>query len=284
MRDCGLSCVCAPYCAISAGCVCLSACHLPFPSLLIISTRCTRYLSSLSAATSRSHRSLHAGMEESSAAHSRDAASAAATIATAAGTKRKRQEEENGSAGIAADASSSMSDTGGVKREVDSTDAAVKQEPHAQQEDAHADESDVTLAKRARADAPIKTDEPAVKREQGAEEATPAAASPASSDSEEEDDFRPSFAGLGSKPAASASSSSAAAAAGSSSGATASSAASSRGAAAGAGEDIGARLLRLAGYSGEGGLGKHGTGIVEPVKSSTQMGVEGIGFDMPVKK
>ena len=47
---------------------------------------------------------------------------------------------------------------------------------------------------------------------------------------------------------------------------------------------LGARLLKLAGYSGTGGLGKRGTGIIEPVRGSTQIGQEGLGFQAPIKR
>lgn len=47
---------------------------------------------------------------------------------------------------------------------------------------------------------------------------------------------------------------------------------------------IGAKLLRLAGYSGAGGLGKRGSGIAEPVAASTQLSTEGLGFQGAVKR
>lgn len=41
---------------------------------------------------------------------------------------------------------------------------------------------------------------------------------------------------------------------------------------------IGSRLLKLAGYSGTGGLGKRGSGISEPIAASTQLSTEGLGY------
>lgn len=111
------------------------------------------------------------------------------------------------------------------------------------------------------------------------EGATPAADAAASDEEEDEDDAdaRPSFGGRGGLGASSAAASSAAAAPTSSVAPSVLSSASGSSA-------LGARLLALAGYKGSGGLGKHGTGRVEPVKSSTQVSKEGIGFDAPVQR
>ena len=157
--------------------------------------------------------------------------------------------------------------SGGPEDEAQTTGVVAEVAAGAGRKRKHDDETDTAAAadaagtKQAEAkadddaeEAPVKKVKSEVKREvQVAEE-------------EEEDDARPSFASASS----------------SSTGAAAAAPPSSSSSLLGGG--IGARLLALAGYKGSGGLGKRGTGIVEPVKSSSQFATEGLGFQGAVKR
>ena len=214
----------------------------------------THSLRTCSPSARRTTTHTHTAKAPHSPIESRTQMSAAATAADVASKKRKADDTNSSTAAVASathDASRSSDD-----------------------DDSGANESEQRAKK---------------SKNETATDAGAAAASSDSSDDDDEDaelDARPSFGGgRGLSLGASASSAAAASssAAGSSAAASAAVAPSILSSAAGS-SALGARLLALAGYKGSGGLGKHGTGRLEPVRSSTQVSKEGIGFEAAVQR